>query len=908
MGLSAGHRLGPFEIVAPLGAGGMGEVYKARDTRLERIVAIKVLPSHLSDNPDLKQRFEREAKAISSLNHPHICTLHDIGHHDGTDFLVMEFLEGETLADRLRRGALPLAHVLSVGMEIADALDKAHRQGLVHRDLKPGNIMLTKSGAKLMDFGLAKGSSFAIAASSAGPLTPSTPTMSVAALSAPASPLTQKGTVVGTFQYLAPEVLQGFEADARSDLFAFGCVLYEMATGRPAFQGKSQLSVLTAILEKDPEPVRTIVASAPRSLDQIVSACLAKDPAERIQSAHDVRLQLQFVREAGADPAAIPTSSKRFSVAALAVLSGLLLVAVAALAFFALPNQRPMPVLHTSILPPENSTFDTTGDFSAPPVLSPDGKLLVFGVQSQNGGRRLWLRSLDSDKARPLDGTDGAIFPFWSPDSRVIAFFADGKLKKLPIDGGPITEVAAAPNGRGGSWGSKGIILFAPDFRTGLMQVSANGGEVTPATSVDSSLHTTHRWPVFLPDGKHFIFFANNHSGGLAEKNGIYFASLGETGVHEIVASDAGALFCSGYLLFHLGDRMMAQAMDQNSGKLTGNAFQVVESVTTDVSVWRMLATGSETGLLVYRSGTGQGGKVNLAWFDRSGKLLNTIGGPGVYREPRLSPDGRHLAVAEFVDNQNQIYTVDLARGLKTRVTFDNAAHIAPAWSPDGKTIAYSAVMGTAQAGWTIYEKDVQSGSPPKLVVPFTPETTGNNGEPDWVAGGKYLLYHAAKGPTGAHIMAMPLMGDAKPFTVLAPQSPNGNIQNYRLSPDGKWIAFECSDGGQLDIYVSAFPSTGTRTQVSSGGGLYPVWRPDGKELYYIDSRNLMMMAVPVTSNGSEFQFGNPQPLFRAQTSATGSFVYDVTRDGKRFMITSAPPMANVPLTLVTNWTAELKK
>ena len=892
-------------MVAALGAGGMGEVYKARDTRLERMVAIKVLPAHLSDDPDLKQRFEREAKAISALNHPHVCTLFDVGHQDGIDFLVMEYLEGETLADRLSRGAIKIEEALKIAIEAAEALDKAHRQGIVHRDLKPGNIMLTRAGAKLMDFGLAK-PALAVAAGATGKVTPSTPTVSVAALTSPASPLTQKGTIVGTFQYMAPEVLQGTAADAGSDIFSFGCVLYEMLTGRPAFTGKSQISVLAAILEREPEPVSALQPSTPAALDFCVRTCLAKEHDARYQTAHDVGLQLRFAMQSSA--AAKPASSigARAPWPVLAVAAAILLASAAAIAYLATSRPQALPVLRTSIVAPSGSTFDATGDFSAPPVISPNGKLLVFGLQSPKGGRKLYVRSLDQEDVRPLDGTEGAIFPFWSPDSRFIAFFAGGRLKKLPVEGGPATELALAPNGRGGSWGSSNIIIFAPDFRSALMQVSAAGGTATPVTTLDSSLHTTHRWPEFLPDGKHFLFFANNHSGGIADKNGIYFGSLGDdAAVREVVSTDAGALYSSGYLLFHTGDRMMAQRMDPRSGKLSGAPEQVVPSVTTDVSMWRMLATASNTGLMVYGSGGGQGGTVDMTWYDRKGKALGTMGDRGVYREPRLSPDGRELAVAEFVDNQNQIFAFNLARGVKTRITFDNAAHIAPAWSPDGKTIAYSAVSGNAQVGWTIFTKSLQGASPPRQIVPYTPGTAENNGVPEWAPGGKYLFYHAATGPAGQKIMAVPLAG-GKPFTVIAPQSPHGNIQNYRVSPDGKWIAFECDDGGQLDIYVSPFPGTGARTQVTSGGGLYPVWRHDGKELYFIDPHSLTITAVPVTATGGQFQFGTPKPLFRVQASATGSFVYDVTHDGQKFLVISAPPMANVPLTLVTNWPAEI--
>jgi serine/threonine protein kinase len=463
MALTSGTKLGPYEILSPLGAGGMGEVYRAKDTRLDRTVAIKVLPAHLSSSPELKQRMEREAKAISALQHGNICTLHDIGSQDGTDFLVMEYLEGQTLADRLAKGPLPLDQVLKIATEIAQALEKAHQQGIIHRDLKPANIMLTKAGAKLMDFGLAK-PEMALAPRTIGPLTPSTPTMNLASLTAAVSPLTQKGSIVGTFQYMAPELLQGAEADARSDLFSFGCVLYEMITGRRAFEGKSQLSVFSSILEKDPEPITASQPLVPPMLDRVVRACLAKDPADRFQSAHDVAMDLRWVADAApVDPA---ESSSQFN-RSWAVWAAALLLAFIALAAFAgyrwAKSSAESISLHAEIPPPDKFSLDTTGDAGGMPVLSPQGDKIAF-VAHSGETKLLFVRSLSSDAAQALDGTAGAAHPFWSPDGRSIGFFAGGKLVKIAAAGGPIATIADAPNSRGGSWSASDVIVFAPDF------------------------------------------------------------------------------------------------------------------------------------------------------------------------------------------------------------------------------------------------------------------------------------------------------------------------------------------------------------------------------------------------------------------------------------------------------------
>src|SRR5277367_1287922 len=480
MGLASGAKLGPYEIVSPLGAGGMGEVYRARDTRLDRTVAIKVLPSHLSANAELKLRFEREAKAISALQHPNICTLHDVGSQGGVDFLVMEYLEGQTLADRLAKGALPLDQVLKIGTEIAEALEKAHRQGIVHRDLKPGNIMLTKSGAKLMDFGLAK-PELAVATGAKGLLTPSTPTMNLASLTSAASPLTQKGSIVGTFQYLAPEVLQGTEADARSDLFSFGCVLYEMVTGRRAFEGKSQIGVLTAILEKEPEPI-AISSAVPPMLDRVVLACLAKDPADRYQAAHDVAMDLRWMADSPGDAGKKPGWEFKKSWAVLLAAAFAVLLGLAALGGFWLSKHgEAEKALHAEIPPPDKFSFDATGDTGGMPVLSPQGDKIAFVALSANV-QSLWVRPLENDAAQPLEGTQGAMHPFWSPDGRYVAFFANGKLNKIAASGGPVSALAEAPNPRGGTWSADDVIVFSADFRDALLKVSAQGGTPSPAT------------------------------------------------------------------------------------------------------------------------------------------------------------------------------------------------------------------------------------------------------------------------------------------------------------------------------------------------------------------------------------------------------------------------------------------
>src|SRR5882762_5393130 len=518
MPLSAGTKLGPYEIVAPLGAGGMGEVYRALDTRIDRTVAVKILPAHLSEKPEARERFEREARSISQLSHANICQLYDLGQQEGIHYIVMEFLEGETLASRLAKGRLPIEQVLRYGAEIAEGLDQAHRTGVVHRDLKPGNIMLTRAGAKLMDFGLAK---------TVASVAPQSSGLSATLTSADAShPLTAEGTVMGTFQYMSPEQIEGKEADPRSDIFSFGAVLYEMASGRRAFDGKSQLSVASAILEREPEPISVVQPMAPPTLQHVVQGALLKDPEARWQSAGDIARQLRWIRSpessASAARPALPhqRSWERWIWAtAVAALVGLVLW----FAVFAQPHPR---VVRAYLTPPPDAAFDFMGDFSGPPALSPDGTRVAFAARGVKEGNSIWMRRLDSAKADKLAGTEGAYALFWSADGKFLGFFADGKLKKISASGGPVTNLAEAPNARGGAWNQDNIILYTPDYRDALWKISAAGGTPAQVTNIDPGKHSTHRWPTFLPDGKHFLFYATNHAGGRAEDNGIYFGSL----------------------------------------------------------------------------------------------------------------------------------------------------------------------------------------------------------------------------------------------------------------------------------------------------------------------------------------------------------------------------------------------
>jgi serine/threonine protein kinase len=906
MALTSGAKLGPYEIQSPLGAGGMGEVYRAKDTRLDRTVAVKVLPSHLSSDPELRQRMEREAKAISALQHANICTLYDIGSQDGTDFLVMEYLEGQTLADRLGKGALPLDQILKIGTEIAQALEKAHQQGIIHRDLKPANIMLTKAGAKLMDFGLAK-PEFSIASQTIGPFTPSTPTMNLASLTSAASPLTQKGSIVGTFQYMAPELLQGAAADARSDIFSFGCVLYEMITGRRAFEGKSQLSVFTAILEKDPEPITASQPLAPPMLDRVVRACLAKDPADRFQSAHDIFMDLRWMGEAASESAKPSSQFNRSWAAGLAALL-LAFVALAGFAGYHWGKSSEAPTsIHAEIPPPDKFVLDTTGDAGGMPVLSPQGDKIAF-VAHSGETKLLWIRSLSAESAQPLDGTAGAAHPFWSPDGRYIGFFAGGKLMKIAATGGPAVTITDVPNSRGGSWSANDVIVFAPDFQGALLKVSAQGGTTAPATVLDKTKHSTHRWPWFLPDGKHFIFLATSHTGGDPKQNGVYFGSVDSTETHMVIATDSAAQYASGYLLYRATTALVAQPFDPQKGSLSGTVIPLVNNLRDDVGVWRSIFSVSQNGLMVYQPGSADSAKSHLVLFDRSGKPLadydpqeTTITDArallGV-RDVRLSPDNKRVAFA----SGNGIWTLDLERKTKTRITFDQQVVQEPAWSADGRTLLFSAQVATGGGNVEIRSKAADGSGTERTVF----SEQNNYHYPGWSPDGKYLTYLWGDGEKMVSLWIRPVNGDAKPVAIVQPPSPQSNLTFYRISPDGHWVAYESDESGQMEIYLTTFPEGKGKWRVSSNGGAYPVWNGNGKELFY---KNLTddFFVCTVEPKEAEIEVGTPQHLFHAASPGIG-VSFDVSSDGKRLLVNHSEEEAQAPLQLVTNWLAELKK
>jgi serine/threonine protein kinase len=887
MALSSGTKLGPYEIVALLGAGGMGEVYRARDTRLERTVAIKILPAQFSSDPIRKQRFEREAKTISSLNHPHICVLHDVGNHDGIDYLVMECVEGETLAKRLEKGPLSLEQSLKYGTQIADALDRAHRCGVVHRDLKPGNIMLTSSGAKLLDFGLAR---------------PPLPSASLVTLSATApqqSPLTDEGMIVGTFQYMSPEQVEGKELDARSDIFSLGAVLYEMLTGRHAFEGKSQLSVAAAILEKEPEPISTIKPLTPPALNFAVKKCLAKIPDERWQSASDLASDLKWIAESSSSFASISakTSGASFRPPLGWKIAAFGLLATAAflgyLRWRDVRSASQIQVVRAFIDAPAKTRFTFTGDTGGPVTLSPDGTKLVFSASGF-----LWVRLLSETSARRLEGTQEATFPFWSPDSRFIGFAADGKLKIMDIAGAPPVSLCDAPDLRGASWGVDGTILFAPHPRFGISRVAASGGTAVSVTRLDPALHTTHRWPFFLPDGKHFLYIASNHKEPHGPSTQVYIASLDGTLNRPIVHSFARVEYASGYLLYLRGNTLMAQPFNPDKLEFTGDASPIAENVAEVASTWGAVFSTSQNGVLAYQTGA-YAAQRELRLYDRQGKNLAALGS-GMFYGPRLSPDGARLAV-DFGDPNRDIWIFDLRRPVKTRLSFGDA-DAAPVWSPDGSRIAFSVLSGGTGTSEDILEKKSNGEGQNETLY----AAQGNRISVDWSPDGRFILLDNNYS-TLSEVDVLPLEGDRQPYPFAKSQFPQ---RSGHFSPDGRWVAYTSRESGREEVYAAPFPGPGGKWQVSSSGGRMPRWRRDGRELYFF-AEDDTLMAAGVEASPNKFEVKHVLPLFRVNLAPetrerSGSF--DVNADGTRFIINASSDEAQPPITLVLNWPAELKK
>jgi len=922
MSIEPNMKLGPYQVLEKIGAGGMGEVYKASDTRLNRVVAIKVLPPHFSDNAEMKQRFEREAQTIAALNHPNICTLYDVGRQDGSDFLVMEYLEGETIAERLKRGPIPLEESLKIAIGIADALDKAHGQGVTHRDLKPSNIMLTKSGTKLLDFGLAK----------LRQVSPRSGALSDSSISRDA---TVPGTILGTMQYMAPEQLEGREADARTDIFAFGAVLYEMLTGKKAFEGKSRALLISSIMSGEPQPLSKAQPMASPALEYVVRRCLTKDPEQRFQTALDLMAQLEWIAEGGSElgiPAPVAAERRKWS--------RLSWIALAAAALLFVAMIIPAALYLRAGTPDEEVRFlVSVPDMPSPEAISvsPDGRWISYAARDATSAA-LFARPRGSTTAQRLEGTAGAGRHFWDPESHSIAFFAGGNLKRVDVAGGPPQNICETSDSQGGTWSRDGVILFASGGK--IYRVLAAGGQPSALPTNESDKDAKFESPQFLPDGRHYLYLMRPAKGPGA----IFAGVLDSKETTRLLNAESNAVYADpGYLLFHREGTLFAQPFDPKGLKMTGEAIRIADRVPSGTTGAGAFAT-SQNGVLAYRTipaPQAQSGVTTsiatqpLAWFDRTGKQIDLIGAPGGYAGVDVSPDGKRVAAHRHDADGGDVWIFEPAHGPMPRLTFDATQdNGSPVWSPDGKQIAF----GSKRNGkWGLYVKPSDGAGSEQLLmeseVPKMPMS--------WSPDGKFLVYWVNDPKTGNDAWVLPIgEKDKKEFPILNTRFSELTPQ---VSPDGKFLAYSSNETGRSEVYIHQFPEGSGKWQVSRNGGAYPRWRAGGKELYFM---NLVswgnIMAADIQITGASVLPGTPRPLFQSgytlSVHAGGGFLpYAVSPDGQRFLIprpemfsttvgpanvavfletlgvvmadrNGATPASVVPITVVLNWTNILKR
>jgi len=908
MSLGLGTRLGPYEILAALGAGGMGEVYRARDTKLNREVALKVLPAGVALDPDRLARFKREAQVLASLNHPNIAAIH--GFEDSGDIhaLVLELVEGETLADRIARGAVPLEDALPIARQICDALEAAHEHGIIHRDLKPANIKVRPDGSvKVLDFGLAR----AVEASPASG-TSLSPTITSPAM------MTGAGVLLGTAAYMAPEQARGKAVDKRADIWAFGCVLYEMLTGKRAFEGDEITDVLAAVVRAEPG-WDALPAETPASIRRLLRRCLEKDRNERLPDIAVARLEIKDALATPAETASAVTATSRRGVFAsprfvwsVAAVATVLTIAAAIFTTLYLRAEPPVPpVARFQVSPPKDGSF-VVGGVAPAMAISPDGTQLAFAASTNDGKPNLlWVRRIDAVEATPLPGTEGgALNPFWSPDSRSIAFFAGAQLKKIDLSGGPPQIVCATPGGAtaggvsSGAWNREGVIVLYASGTPALYRVSASGGTPTPITTLDESRgETSHTWPHFLPDGRHFIYWADSTK---PENKGVFVGLLDSKETRQILTSEFAADFAPpNHLLFRRGSALFAQTLNLETFQPEGEAVRVADPVGSLTQLGRPGFSVSETGVLAFWPFAGTlNGDMEFAIHDRTGKVLASLG-TASYRGIDLSPDGMRVASHLHDAGGGDVWLLDLERGTRQRFTFEASQdNSSPIWSPDGSRIAYASL----RAGmWGLYRKPSSGVGQEELLF----ESRAPKAPLGYSHDGTSLLFQNVDPKTNSDLWLLPLGGDKKP--VPSVQSAFSESAG-QISPDGRWVAYGSNQSGRSEIYVQGLSNQAGRWQVSTGGGLEPRWRHDGKELFFRLAFG-RIYAVGVETAGDGLRFGIPKVLFeypyRPPTHSVPFLTYAVSADGQRFFITRPPAASggtNTPLAVVVNWTAALKK
>ena len=864
----------------------MGEVYRAFDPTVNREVAIKILPVGLSADKDRLARFEQEAQVAGALNHPNILVIHHIDTHDGAPYIVSELLEGETLRERMGGVALPQRKAIDYALQIAHGLSAAHEKGIVHRDLKPENLFITKDGRlKILDFGLAKLSGAVDGQQSQTEV----PTRRVN---------TDPGMVMGTIGYMSPEQLRGQPADHRSDIFSFGAILYEMLAGRRAFRGESTADTISAILREDPPDLSGTNPSINPALERVVNHCLEKSPEERFHSARD----LAFAVEALSGNTAVSTSAatilrslppaKRKTRELIAwSAAGLFLITAVVLAWLYFRRPAPVELPTTFVVAMPKEAIEVSS-----PVISPDGRTLAFAATS-HGKRSLYLRSLASLEAQPLPGTDEASAPFWSPDNRYIGFFANNKLKKIDVSGGPAQTLCDAPSSYGGTWNADGVILISLDTK-GINRVSASGGTTTPVLRLDESRkELAQAWPLFLPDGRHFLYQSWT---GRSEDSAIWVAALDGSDRKLILKADSSPTYASpGYLLFAVGTTLTGQSFDARTLQLGGEPFPIIEAIGYNDSNSYANVAVSQNGTMVYLGG--EASKRQLTWFDRSGKQQETVGPSGDINDIVLSRDGKRLSMQRLDGGNSDIWLMDLTRGVPSRFTFDPASDDDPVWSPDGSQVVFSSAAEKGDITLNLYRKVSSGAGTPELFFKsdVTKEST------DWSNDGRFIVFQAYYPKTESDLWVLPLFGDGKPYPFL--QTEFIETQGF-FSPDGHWLAYTSNESGRNEVYVQTFPQSGGKWLISSGGGAQPHWRGDGKELFYMaPDRTLMAVEVNTVST---FETSAPKPLFATQVSGYNApNRYVVSADGQRFLVNSpAGELNQTPITVVLNWTSTLKR
>jgi serine/threonine protein kinase/dipeptidyl aminopeptidase/acylaminoacyl peptidase len=874
MSIAPGVRLGPYEILAAIGAGGMGEVYRARDTSLSRDVALKILPEVFAHDPDRIARLRREAQLLASLNHPNVGAIYGLDESRGIPVLVLELVEGPTLADRLTRGPIPCDEGLPIARQIADALEAAHERGVVHRDLKPANIKLRSDGTvKVLDFGLAKARDAAAAASDVS-LSPT--------LTSPA--MTQMGIVLGTAPYMSPEQACGKTVDKSSDIWAFGCVLFEMLTGKRAFDGGAVTEIIAAVVRAEPE-WSCLPTETPDSIRRLLRRCLEKDRKRRLADIRDARLEIDDSQQ-GPRASSSGVRGKYVWRERLIWSAALLLLGGVATTTLSRRNTAtPLAEMRVEITTPPTTDLVSM-------AISPDGEKIVF-VASSDSRPKLWLRSMATGSARPLIGTDGASFPFWSPDSRSIGFFMNGTVTRIDVDGGSLRVLARAPVGAGGSWNHDGVILYTRVPDSPITRVSAMGG--TPVLLPGSEPRQLgHRFPQFLPDGLHFLYYVADPAA-----RGEYIGTLDEPDRKRLFDADAAAVFVPpAQVLFLRAGTLFAQRFDTTRLALDGNAVQVAEGVAVD-ALGAAAVSGSAVDSLIYRIGSVNRQR-QLTWFDRFGKPIGEPRTPDASNplNPEISPDGRLLALNRTVAGNTDVWVLDLGRDTFMRFTSNPGPEIFPLWSPDGSRIVFARSDGQ---GFKLYQKPTAGAGKETLLLDAAQSLVPS----DWSRDGRFLLYRRIDLEKGTELWVLPMDGSGKPFPVV-----QSNFENLvgQFSPDGRWVAFESNESGRFEIYLQPLPTPTTRAVVSTGGGLQPRFRADGKEIFYIapDGR---LMAVPLrySSDNQTVEPGTPVPLFLTRVSSTAiggsGEEYTVSADGQRFLMNAFTERADVPITLVLNRT-----